>query len=90
MLGEGDKSSFHFENCCYYALGLFFILTFASLFLTFFFLRATVELVGSVSGEVCVLKKYGGGNKMHSVFRDFYLCQCAFLGQTDQSGRRGG
>ena len=49
-----------------------------------------MELLRSLSGEVRVLNKPGGGKNMHSVFRDFLLCQCAFRGQTEQSYWRGG
>ena len=40
-----------------------------------FFWRARVELVRSVSGNVCTLKKPGGTKNTHSVF---FLCLCVF------------
>ena len=74
MLGEGDKSSFHFYDCCLFELGIFFIFTCAFLFKILFLWRARVELVGSVSGKVHALKKPGGRKKMHSFFEGFFLC----------------
>ena len=46
MLGKGDKSSFQFDDCCLFALGVFFVLACASLFITLF----TLEGQGAVSG----------------------------------------
>ena len=37
-----------------------------------FFWGSRVELAGSVSGKVRVLKKPGGGKKMHSVFERIF------------------
>ena len=38
MLGECEKPSFYIDNCCFTALGIFFVLTCASLFITIFLL----------------------------------------------------
>ena len=38
MLGESDKSSFYFDDCCFSALDILFVLTCAIIFLTFFLL----------------------------------------------------
>ena len=38
MLGECDKPSFYIDNCYFAELGIFFVLTCASLFLTLFLL----------------------------------------------------
>ena len=54
------------------ALGIFFVLTCASLFINFFSWRARVELVRSVSGNVRATKKPVGGNNMNSVFKRFF------------------
>ena len=45
-IGKGEKSSFHFGDCCFFALGIFLVLTSASLFLALFFL----EVQGALSG----------------------------------------
>ena len=36
ILGESGKYSLYFDDCCFSALGILFVLTCASLFLTFF------------------------------------------------------
>ena len=46
MIVEGDESSFHFDDQFLFALGVFFVLTCASPFLTLFYL----EVHGGVSG----------------------------------------
>ena len=73
MLGEGEKSSFHFYGPCFfhlvYSLSARVILCFS----IYFFLRSRVELVGSVSGKVRALKKPGGGKKTNLVFEVFFL-----------------
>ena len=50
MLGESDKSSFYFDDLCFSALGIFFVLICASLFLTFFLLYGQVG-VGEVNEQ---------------------------------------
>ena len=67
VLGESEKSSFYFDDCCFSALGILFAFTCVSLFLNVF--RAWVELVRSVRGSVCALNRPGGGNNMHSVLK---------------------
>ena len=37
-----------------------------------------VEVVREVIDSVCVLKKPGGGENAHTLFEDFFLCECAF------------
>ena len=49
-----------------------------------------MDLVGSVSNEVRVCKKTGGGKNIRSVFEGFSLCLCAFQGKIKKSGQRGG
>ena len=39
MIGKGEKSSFYFDDICFFAFGVFFVLTCASLFLTLFFME---------------------------------------------------
>ena len=39
MIGESDKYSFYFDDGCFSALGVFFVLTCESLFLTFFLME---------------------------------------------------
>ena len=46
VLGEDEKSSFHFYGWCLFSLGIFFVITCDSLFLTLFFL----EVQGGVGG----------------------------------------
>ena len=46
MLGEGDKSSFQFDDCYLFALGVLFVLTCESLFLTLIFLGGHGEVSG--------------------------------------------
>ena len=46
MIGEGDTYSFYYDDCCFFALGVFFILTYASIFLNFLLLGGQ----GGVSG----------------------------------------
>ena len=48
MLGESDKSSFYFDDCCFSALGVLFDFTCEYIFLAIFIL----EFQGGV-GEVC-------------------------------------
>ena len=48
MLSEGEKSSFHFDDRCFVALGVSFVLTFASLFIALFILKEQ----GIVSGVI--------------------------------------
>ena len=48
VLGKGDEPSFHFEDRCFFALGIFLVLTCASIFITLFFL----EDQGGVSGII--------------------------------------
>ena len=38
VLGEGDESSFRFDDLCFFVFGILFVLTSASLFLAFFFM----------------------------------------------------
>ena len=73
MIGEGEKSSFHFDDCCFFVLAIFFILTCASLFLDLFFCMDRVQLVGSASGKVRALKNPGGRKKIHSFDEVFFL-----------------
>ena len=39
VFGEGDKSSFHFDDSCFFALGVLFSLTGAFIFLAYFFME---------------------------------------------------
>ena len=50
MIGESNKSSFYFDDCCVSAVGMYFILTCASLFLTLFLLEGQVG-VGEVNEQ---------------------------------------
>ena len=52
MLGKSEKPSFYFDDHCFSALGISFILACASLFLTFFFLEGQSG-VGEVSERQC-------------------------------------
>ena len=71
VLGEGEKYSFYFDNRRFFALGLFFVLMCTSLFIKFFLWKDRVKVVGSLSGEVHMLKKPGGRKKIYSVFEGF-------------------
>ena len=74
--------SLHLTYSSFSCVRLFFSLS--------FFFRYKVDVVIEVSVSVHVLKKLGGGKNTHSVVEVFFLCQCAFQGQTNQSGRKGG
>ena len=50
VLGEGDRYSFYFDDCCSFAFGIFFVLMCASIFLTLFFLEGQ-GVVGEVSEQ---------------------------------------
>ena len=46
MLVKGDNYSFHFDDHCFFVLGILFVLVCASLFLAYFFLEGKVGVSG--------------------------------------------
>ena len=46
MLGEGEKSSFHFDDRCFIGIDVFFVLTLASVFYNSFFMEVQSRLSG--------------------------------------------
>ena len=75
MIGEGEESSFRFDDLCFFELGVLFVLTCASLFIALFCLEGqggVSEVGGSVGGGLRLLDKPGGVNNMHSVFEGLF------------------
>ena len=61
MLGESEKYYFYFDDRCFSALGVFFVITCASIFLNLFLLEGQ-DGVGELSERyfLCVKETWGG------------------------------
>ena len=65
MLGESDKYYFYFDDSCFSALGVFFVLTCASIFINLFLLEVQGG-VGEVSERYCLCVKENWGREEYA------------------------